>query len=382
MNASRLKEIVELLLDREEEYKIQTLLNEVNSNLSNLASAPQEQSHQTGFANALEILKATTHDMSLTFEPAELELFAEIGADEFFSPDIGSNIERSIQENPITPTVSQKYVSEFLGERQKYITEITQLYANLEYIGVEVIELDEGTAEIGFLIPRKSFNSDLGQLIDKLADIRGIIRVFSETATGSVPTIEVRQISNSDPLFFFGLDPRTICMIGGAITWALHSWKQVQEIKEVRARVTNIPVFVADELKFFDDKIRKTIEAEIKKKVGELLKSANSKTGRTKAEQKSYIKWAVETVLALVERGMKVEIRYLPPTPQEGAEEDQEATVPPELTKLDEIIPKLVFPPVEGATILDLPPLLEFSELEPETKPKTRPRKPPPKKTT
>ncbi len=79
--------------------------------------------------------------------------------------------------------------------------------------------------------------------------------------------------------------------------------------------------------------------------------------------------WTLQTILALVERGLEVEIRCLPPPTQEG--EGQEATIPPEFERLKEIIPQLVFPPVEGSSVLDLPPPEPEAAAEPaETKTK------------
>ena len=59
--------------------------------------------------------------------------------------------------------------------------------------------------------------------------------------------------------------------------------------------------------------------------------------------------------MALVERGLKVEIRNLPPTSPEGAE-DPEAAISPEFEELNKTIAQLVFPKVLGSPVLDLPP--------------------------
>ncbi len=368
MNASRLKEIVELLLRRESEHKIQDILSEVNTHLSSLVGTPQEETLQKNFAETLNRLQKSMGDMIATFEPAQITLFAEIGADKYFSSDIPGDIAQSVRDNPITPAVSRDYVGALLGERQTYLDEIDQLRANFEKLGIKVSELEEGTAEIGFLIPRELFQNQFDQFIKQLGVINRIIREFSEIATGSAQEIEVRQISTSDPLIFFGLDIVTIVQIGGAITWSLVTWKLVEEIRKIRAETSKIGAFTKDDLTFFEDKIKKTIEAETKKKVKELLGLTRPKSARTVAEQRNHITSALKTLLALVERGLKVEIRFLPSPPQEGAEEDQEATVQPEFAQLKEIVPQLVFPPVEGTPVLDLPPPEPEVEVEVESR--------------
>jgi hypothetical protein len=87
------------------------------------------------------------------------------------------------------------------------------------------------------------FSDSVGQLRDISTQLRGrlqpaqieLIGAFSELATGTVEKIQVHQISTSDPQFFFGMNPVTIASIGGAITWALNTWKQVADVRRVRA---------------------------------------------------------------------------------------------------------------------------------------------------
>lgn len=355
MNASRLREILELLKESESRYQIQNLLSEVNGHLNSIVSAPQEPEHQKNFAATLERLRQSMGDMVATFEPAQIELIVEIGAGKYFSSDIPGDIAQSVQDNPITPAVSRDYIAQLLTDRATYLSEINQLLDNLNKIGIAVSDLEEGTAEIGFLIPRELFQDQFDQFIKQLGVINKIIREFSETATGSAQKIKVREISSSDPLLFFGLDPITIAMIGGAITWALDAWKRVAEIRDIREKASKIPTFKEADLKFFDDKIKTTIAAEIGTKAKELQRLAKDEDSRTTEERLTHITWALETLLALVERGLKVEIRSLPPPPPEGAD-DPEAAIPPVFKELNETIPQLVFPKVGGRPVLDLPP--------------------------
>lgn len=373
MNASRLREILELLRKSEEKYKIQKILTELNGHLNSIVSAPQEPGHQNSFAETLGRLRKSMIDMVATFEPAQIDLFKEIGAHKYFASDIAGEIAQSVQDNPITPTVAKDYLGQFLAERETYLNEINQLRNNLEKIGIVVSELEEGSAEIGFLIPRELFQDELGQFIKQLTVINRIIREFSETATGSSEEIKVRQISSSDPLLFLGLDPITIGMIGATITWALDVWKRVSEIRGLRVTASKIPTFKEPDLKFFDDKIKTTVAAEIETKAKELQGLAKDKDARTSGERRTHITWVLKTLLALVERGLKVEIRSLPPSPPA---DDSEAPLPQAFKMLNETIPQLVFPEVEGSPVLELPPPEPPSETAAKTEAKpARPAK-------
>jgi|GEM_PF-1239153 len=355
MNASRLREVLELLKHSESKYKIQKALDEVNAHFNNIVSAPQQPQHQQGFAEALDRLRKSMSSMVATFEPAQIDLFEEIGADEYFVSDIPGKIEVWVQENPITPAVARDNVNELISQRVNYLQQINQLLQNLKQIGIEVSELEPGTAEIGFLIPRDLFQDQFDQFIKKLEVINKIIREFSETATGSAEEIEVRQISSSDPLLFFGLATSTIGMIGATVTWALNTWKQVEEIREIRARTKAIPTFTEDELQFFDDKIKKHIETEIDKKAKELQSEAHDGDSRSPSERHTHLTWALQVLLSFVERGVKVEIRSLPPEPPEDAQDEEEA-IHPEFESLQAVAQQLVFPEFGDNPVLELPP--------------------------
>jgi len=188
-----------------------------------------------------------------------------------------------------------------------------------------------------------------------LGAINRIIRAISEAATGEVPEIEVRQISSSDPLLFFGMDVVAIGAIGAAITWALNTWKQVEEIRKIRNEAEGVDAFSEDDIKeMFDDKIQKTIDIAIEGKVDELLGSADGNPGRPH-EQRTDLTWALESLMALIERGLKVEIRFLPPQP-EPAEEGEEAEIAPEFQTLSHLAQQLVFRIERDRPVTELPP--------------------------
>ncbi len=354
MNASRLREIVDLLLEREGKFRVQESFRELNQRLAELISQPQNPQFQNVFSQALEKIHDASGSLRASIEPAQIPLLQEIGADKYFVHDFPAEISASIRDNPISPAVTQQKLNQFFSERENYIQRITQLRDNLLALNIEASSLQEGEAEIGFLLPRGLFNNRLDQLIKELRDINRIIRAFSEAAIGRVEEVEVRQISTSDPLFFFRLDAQVIAALGKAVTWALNTWEQVAKIRKVRAETLKSEVLSEKEASdVFDKKITEKIDAAIQAKVDELAKD-DLKPGRVK-EQRTDLRWALESILAHVERGMIVEVRFLlsvPKAPQEG---DTQATAEAEAFQaLQTITPQLVFPKMEGGPILKL----------------------------
>ena len=355
MNASRLLEIVQLLVDTENRKKIQDTLNNANSTLSNLVSQPSQPSHQSEFAAALEKLRTLMNEVREGFQPAQIKLLEEIRGARFFTDDLASEIGGWVAENVATLAVAQEKLNVLLSERDSYVTEIRQLRDILVKVGIEVNGLEAGQAEIGFLLPRELFDNHLERLIKELDVVKKIVRAFSEAATGSVEQIEVRQISTSDPLFFFGLTPVTIGLIGASVTWALNTWKQIEEIRKIRAQTENIPAFKGKPIeKMFEEMIKSQVEQAVAEQTAEIMKDVKGDKAR-KNEQTIQIKWALESIISRIERGMIVEIRLLPPPVPKADEGEEQQQPPPVFGDLNRIASQLVFPKMEGAPVLKIP---------------------------
>jgi hypothetical protein len=357
VNTSRLRETIDQLLQAESVTQVGNLLSEVNNQLSALTNQPNDPTRQTNFVEALNRLRAAWARMQENFEPADIKRLEEINAGPFFVEDIPDDISRSVAENPATPAVAQQHVGDLFNRRQQFLSTLAELRDRLNLLGITTSELKPGEAEVGFTIPRQLFEDNLDGLIGELREIRFIIRAFSEASTGSVEPIVVKQISTTDPLFFFGVSVPTIVAIGKAVHWVLDTWKKVEEIRKVRAdtRKLNIEGDKAI-LDMFDLSITKTIDAAVEAKVKELAPPTDGKDGRAQ-ELDTHLNHALHSLFARIERGMTVEIRFLPPpAPSDSAASDvsTEATASP-FGQLAEISPKLVFPPPAAEPILALP---------------------------
>ena len=359
MNAARLRELVDLLVDVESRFDVQSILNQMFNELNQITSSPGQPQFQTQFSQSLGKFRTSWQQMIEAFSPAQAKLLNEIGAGRFFLDDIPAEIEEETKDNNITPAVIRDKVQSIQSTREQYLTTIRELRDRLKSIGIEAYQLEPGTAEIGLLLPRDLFHNELSGLVKELHTLNRIIRAFSEIAVGKAEPVEIHQISTSDPVFFFGVDPATIALLGGAITWAIQSWKSVEDIRRVRAETQKLKSFTSDEVEdIFGKKIQKEIAIAVDQKVGELIPSADG-AGRWN-EQRNDMKWALESILGRVERGMTVEIRFLPPPdPKEG---ELEVHKPTTFDTLKEVAPQLRFPASDPSAVLTLPPATPPSE--------------------
>lgn len=353
MNSSRLLEITSLLLKMEQKYQVQQRLNEVVSSIAQLVSQPNLPQFQQIYAQSLNALQSANNSMQSELEPSTISQIKELNGSVYFLSDISKTIAEWNSENGMTPAVAQQNISGWTNERQQCINDITQLNSNLTKIGITNHELNLGEAEIGVLLPRPLFHDNLEGLIKELNTINIIMRFFSEIATGTPEEISVRQISTSDPLFFFGLSIESIALIGAAVTWALNTYKQLEDIRKVRAETARV-LSPDDASTMFDKKIEEKIQSLLNSESSKLLENFNGKKDR-KSELSNGMDWALKSILARVERGMRVEIRLLPPKSLETSVDDLASDKFKPYNRLSEIIPQLSFPDIIENPVLSLP---------------------------
>lgn len=269
---------------------------------------------------------------------------------------MADRISTQLAINAITPAVLLNDINQIIEDRAAFIQHINETISGLNAFGIEDSTVAENEAEIGFRIPRELFENKLDSLISELRAIRIIIAAFSENTLGSPEPVEVRSISTSDPIFFFNLSVETVIAIGGAITWCLATWKQLEDIRKVRAETKKLGIHSDNETKaFFDDKIAEQIEKAVNDKVAQLTVNQSDEAGRGQ-EIRSALSIALKSLLGRIERGMTIEIRYLPP-PQSDDEKETDTSDPlvNARMRLDQIADQLLFPEATASPLVQLP---------------------------
>lgn len=365
MNTEQLVALVRELLEDEENFQIQAKLEAVADALVNLVSNPQDSEHQTAVASALEQLQEAS---DLEYIPATIERMDEVGARPYFTPAMVARLRQSVEENPMTPAVVQAEATSLVQERANFLGNLSNLQDGLCALGFEEDELRAGEAEIGFQLPRALFRNELEGFAKELHELRLIIRAFSEAAGNTGERIELRQISTTDPLIYVLLGYLTISKIGAAVKWCLDQWKTLEEIRNLRdntAKLDAIPA-VKSMVQGFDEIIAHTVESRIREEAHRLAVESKADSSR-KNELTNHLVKAIEGLLARIERGMKVDIRFLPPPDADGNAENKKQAA--QYERLEQIRDELVFPELgENAPILKLPK-------QPERSRTRRPRK-------
>ena len=188
----------------------------------------------------------------------------------------------------------------------------------LEALGFQPLKLEPGTAELGFLIPRDLFQNTLGGFSIELKQIDWVVGWFSEAVNGEREAARLDQLSTSDPTVLIGAATDVVLAIGGTITFLLATYKKIVDIKEVRERTRGLKIANDAALKPFDDHITKVVNDAFDQKVRELLPSKGTERDH---EVEEGLRWAMRYMMSRFERGMKVEVRFLPPLKSEDGSE-------------------------------------------------------------
>lgn len=361
MNTEQLYDLVSELVEDEDREKIQSKLDAVVQSLANLAGSPQEISYQTAVASSLESLSDA---LNLTYTPLTINRMRSIGADEYFQQSLVDKIRESMAENPMSPAVAQGVASTLRDSRANAINSLRNAKAAFEDMGLDGENLEEGDSEIGFEIPRALFNNELEGFSRELHELRLIIRAFSEIAGNAGERIELRQVSSSDPLIYVSLGYLTVLSLGQAVKWCLDQWKTIEEIRNLRASTANLTgIPMAEELTLkYDQMIDQLVETKVREEAERLAKQSDADEVREN-ELANHLAKALTGLLARIERGMKVDIRLLPP---ESTGDGSNADAVSAFESIEAVRDELVFPSItEGKPVLKI-------EKQPERKKKGR----------
>jgi hypothetical protein len=353
MNVSRLRELIDLLVQRDREPGMEQILNQLTSQLQTLTQQPQNANHQQQVSATLNNLSSSWKNMTSGLTPADVMQMEEIGAGKYFFEDWPTEFAQIIRDNAATMETARQKISQMVGERQGYMHGLKQLQPVLDQLGIKPAKLPAGETEIGVVIPENLFGGRLDEFAKELSVLNTVIRTLSEVTIGSAEQPRVRQISSSNPEIFLALSLPVTLAVSRTVTWAIDTWKKVEEIRKIRAETQKLKSFSEEEVQeIFDKKIKMEIDLAIEEQVSSMI--ANSKAqARQLEEMRSWLDWVLRSFLSRIERGMTVEIRFSEPPQQKGDEKSAKTHAAFEELKAE--AQRLRFPPAQQSPVLELP---------------------------
>ncbi len=382
MNVERILELVDSIINTEKFTGFQGSLNELSTAMQQLSEQPHDVNRQKAVSDSLERLRSNLEQFEDRLSPPEKDFLDTIGSKKFFTNEIFGEINDSVSQNAMTPVTTRDLLQQLVVSRQEYLDNFDKLKKSLIFLNFHPYPLEKEEVEIGFELQRDIFGNSLQGFANELTNIDWIVKRVSKVVTGEAQHAELRQVSTTDPIIFIETYWPVAAAIAGSVTWALDTWERVDRIKKVRADAKEAGL-KADDLKPFEAKIKDIIASAIKERIEEIQQDVSKAIAKKyDGDEESWLKWALEKILYNVERGMRVELRFLPPeqvveTDEETGEEVEVEIDKKEIErfeKLDLLKQRLKFPEISGKPMLSKPK-------EPKKgKAKTAPKKTTPKK--
>lgn len=345
MNVELLLEDLVELNAGEIDYPVSSSLDQTINYLQNLVSNPQDTNTQQSFAKSLGLLRNQLEDRFGNFDPRTIETLEEMRILWYFSPQLADEIHSSLSANGVTPAVALEFATNIQIERKSIVAALETAESSLTILGFEAEPIEEGRAEIGFQIPRDIFNNEFDDFIKELKIAKFIVDSASLLEKGEVSEIELGQISSSDPMLILGIDPKVIGAIGAFVTWALHTWKQAEEIRQIRIKTANLPE-LDDITATLDARVQELVSKRIEEHAAELVAAKKTKDDK---ELIGRLERTLRLVVERVERGYKVHLRLPAYDPDEEKVEEKYGNI-----DLYELRENLSFPEPPEKPILQL----------------------------
>ena len=179
------------------------------------------------------------------------------------------------------------------------------------------------------------------------------MRLVAEAESEEPGKIEVGEISTTDPVFWLIVAYGVAKSVGKVTDWCLDTWKKVEDIRNVRAQTAQLQSFSAEEVdQIFGTKIQGQIDASIQEKVEQLTAEVTDQA--RKNELQNGLRPTLRQFLARIERGMTVDVRYLPAPTKAGENEEVVEAREERQSEIHVVAAKLVFPRPVGEPVLQI----------------------------
>jgi hypothetical protein len=327
-------------LDRN--LKIQTWIDQIRDNLTNISNAPAQPPHQLALANALNSLTSASDQLAEQVTPQQFHLIDELGGSRYFDPQLAKQFKSEIAANAMTPSIPRDAVQKFSSERANFIATLNNTINGLDALGIKGEVLEPGTADVSFAIPGELFENNLGSFAKELTFIDRLMRDLGEALTGNSEAIHLESLYSSTPTVAVTAGINVIASLADLVGKFLTAWDKVVKYREARETLTELGLS-PKAIEEVSDQINTTIEDVVEESVEFVLAGYTADNGR-KNELSNALTQDTRRLFGQIERGLTIQFRT---GPEKDADDDAAA-----LSTIHEAAQKLSFPPVQSEPML------------------------------
>jgi hypothetical protein len=311
MTSERLFSILNFVASLDKTLGLQTKLEAVRDALNNIAGQPAQASYQSTLAAALAAFTEAVSKLPTSITPSQAAAIREIGGEDFFEPALGEKVVTSIQTHAMTPSVARDFVQELSQRRAAFLETVRSARQSLEKLQIKESRLGAGTADVAFIIPRNIFKNQLGDFAKELNFISRLIQRYAEAKTGETKPVSLEQLSSSIPTVSLVADLMALGVLATVIQKFLTSWKTIEEIREIRSRLSKIGM-KGTALKELDTQVETTITTVVEESTTLVMKDYPGSSAERRNELEGFVRHDTKQLFGQIERGLNVEFRADP----------------------------------------------------------------------
>lgn len=291
------------------EGKIQSLINKLQAvigNPSNVDIANQFKAELDSLNNSLSESKFNT------LRPIEKMMLDSINASPFIGNNLYEKILQLIKDNQISPALAIDNLTKLQKEVQDFYKNLSSMCDIFKKLGVEYDDIEQGSAEIGLLLPRQENNSTLLAFSKELKDWDKILSPINRVFGNNVTPIKIRNCATTDWTIY-------LCAAAGTTYGVYLCLSNVNKIlsEAIKTRSLLTQLFsknISEEIK---EKLKTEVDTSVKdelRKEAEKLVDENYKGNDSgeKNELKTNLSQALTMLSIKISSGAKVEVKMLP----------------------------------------------------------------------
>lgn len=353
MNAERLHIVARTLKNELEERGAVQRLQALVGALQAIVQQSNASTQQNLASSRNAFYEAVTDTVSDSFTPAWRQILIEIGGEDLFGRNLKQRVQQILADNQMTPGVAHQELNEILKRLKAFTDALNESLEAFEYFELGSEELAPGEAEITLLIPREQVHDKLEEFIEELDDMKFILNVFSELATGHKDDLKIRTVSSSGLMVFLAAHPKFAATIAKAIDFVVGQYKKILEIKKLQAEIDRLqlPEDISEKTK---EHANTLMEGQIEKFTIEIINEYGGRDGERKNELRNAVKVSLNKIANKIDRGFNIEVRIEPPSePLENAKELKE--LQKAVQTIQAASANMQYMKLEGPPILALP---------------------------
>ena len=310
MNSERLHAIAISIIDDLTRTRALDLVSELRGALRAQVNSPGDPGPQQNVSQTLGQLQDSLEAApSNDFPPTWLQAIEEIGGAGLLGTRLLDRIQEIFARNQITPSVAHGEIQEIHTSLEKLWGDLNALHSAMEGLQVGSEVLEPGECEIGILVPRSSIANASDGFSEELSLFLKTLGAFSEVATGSRPSFEIRSISSSDLTVFLQVAPPVAVCFAVAVERLVTFYKTLLEIRLLRSKLAEqgLP---DGSLESVDAHANGVMEKGINETIEELTQRyANKDDGGRWNELTTELRVGLNRIATRIDKGYNYEVR-------------------------------------------------------------------------